>query len=330
METKDKKLQTGLRTVLLVLVIVNVVIVVLLAILSPTFLSYANISAVLRRMSELNMLAIAETFVFISGGFDLSIGAIMAVSGMIVGQLYAGGLPFIVGLIAGIAAGAVAGAVNGLLIVKLRLQPFVVTLATMTIMRSVVYGVLRGNTISDLPAWYLRIGEIYIIKLPLLFLFMIIVAVVAALILRKTKMGRNIFAIGGNENASFISGVRVKRVKYFVYIFSGVVCALAGIMHTIRIRAAYPDAGLNVPLQVVTAVLIGGTLITGGKGSIIGTTLGVLAMFLLTNGFSLLGLVRYWEQVALGVILIYVVGREGINAMIMQLFHKRKKIPRSG
>jgi len=223
-----------------------------------------------------------------------------------------------------LASGVAVGALNGFLVVALRLQPFIVTLATMSIVRSVVYGLLKGNVLSDLPERFLDLGYVYVLKLPLLFLVVVAVAMLAIVLLRRTVVGRRIFAIGGNERTAFLSGVHVERMKYLVYALSGLISALAGLMYTARIRAVVPDMGVTSPLEVVTAVLIGGTAITGGKGSVFGSLLGILAMYLLLNGFNLLGLNPFWQVIILGVILIYVVGQENIVRGLQAFFRRRK------
>lgn len=317
--------RSGSWQVLVVLGAVNVVIMGLLTALSPTFLSYGNLSAVLLRMSELAMLAIAETIVLIAGGFDLTIGAVMALSATVFGTLHVAGLPFPVILILALVSGIAVGVLNGFLVVALRLQPFIVTLATMSIVRSVVYGLLRGSVLSQLPEPFLELGYVFVLKIPLLFLVVVLTAVLAIVLLRSTVIGRRIYAIGGNERTAFLSGVHVNRVKYLVYALSGFISALAGLMYTARIRAVVPDMGITSPLEVITAVLIGGTAITGGKGSVFGSLLGILAMYLLLNGFNLLGLNPFWQVIILGVILIYVVGQENIMLGLRTFLSRRAR-----
>jgi ribose transport system permease protein len=304
--------RSGQLKIIFILTGVNILIIAVLTYLSPTFMTYGNITAVMTRMSELGMLAIAETIVLISGGFDISIGAVMALSGAILGTLHVMGLPFYLSIIIALAAGIAVGFLNAVLVVNLRLTPFIVTLATMSIVRSVVYALLKGNVLTELPESFLNLYYVYVLKLPLLFVILVATAVIMAIMLKKTILGRRIYAIGGNEKTAYVSGVYVKRIRYFVYCLSGFICALAGLLFTARIRAVIPDAGLNAPLEVITAVLIGGTTIYGGKGSILGSLLGILAMYLLLNGFSLLGLNPFWEVIILGIILIVVIGQEGI------------------
>jgi ribose transport system permease protein len=316
--------RSGQLKIIVILVGVNIFIMAVLTYLSPTFMTYGNITAVMTRMSELGMLAIAETIVLISGGFDISIGAVMALSGAVMGTLHVMGVPFYLSIIIALGAGIAVGFLNAVLVVNLKLTPFLVTLATMSIVRSVVYALLRGNVLTDLPEAFLNLYYVYVFKLPILFVILIATAVIMAIMLKKTILGRRIYAVGGNEKTAFISGVYVKRIRYFVYCLSGFICALAGLLFTARIRAVIPDAGLNAPLEVITAVLIGGTTIYGGKGSILGSLLGIFAMYLLLNGFSLLGLNPFWEVIILGVILIVVIGQEGIINSFKASFSRRK------
>jgi len=313
----------GART-LIVLALVILVIIAALAVLSPTFLTPGNITDLLMRMSPLGMLAIAETIVLISGGFDLTIGVVMALSAAVLGVLSAARAPFGLALAAALASGVAVGVLNAFCVVQLRLQPFIVTLATMSIIRSIVYAMLKGNVLTDLPEGFLNLRYVSVLGVPLLFLVLAVAAALGIVLLRLTVVGRRIFAVGGNEKTSFLSGVFVNRVKYLVYCLSGFIAAFAGLLYTVRVRAVIPDTGINAPLEVVTAVLIGGTAIAGGKGSILGAMLGILAMFLLLNGFSLLGLNPFWEVIILGLILIYVVGQEGITRGLRLAFGKRR------
>jgi len=316
-------IRSGRLKIIFILIGVNIFIMAVLTYLSPTFMTYANITAVMTRMSELGMLAIAETIVLISGGFDISIGAVMALSGAVLGTMHVMGVPFYLSIIIALGAGIAVGFLNAVLVVNLRLTPFIVTLATMSIVRSVVYALLKGNVLTDLPEAFLNLYYMHVLKLPLLFVILAATAVIMAIMLKKTILGRRIYAIGGNEKTAFVSGVYVKRIRYLVYCLSGFICALAGLLFTARIRAVIPDAGLNAPLEVITAVLIGGTTIYGGKGSILGSLLGILAMYLLLNGFSLLGLNPFWEVIILGVILIVVIGQEGIIRSFKASFTRR-------
>jgi ribose transport system permease protein len=297
------------RTIL-VLVLVNLVLGAALASVSGTFLSSRNIENLALRMSELGMLAIGQALVIIAGGFDLSIGAVMALSPVVTSKLYEMGVPFWLALLCGIGTGALVGLVNAVLIARFRMQPIIVTLATMTIVRSVVYGLLRGRTATAFPDPFLDLVDASVLGVPMLFAAMLLLGLMAGLLLNFMPLGRSILAVGANPRTAALAGINVRNVVFFVYIACGVIAAIAGLTSTIRVQAATADAGLYAPLEVVTAVLIGGTLITGGRGSILGALLGVLTMLLLVNGSTLLKLSPFYQHIALGIILIVVVGQD--------------------
>jgi ribose transport system permease protein len=304
-----KRLPQTWRTVLL-LALVNIALVVVLASISGSFLNARNLENLALRMSEMGMLAIGQTIVIIAGGLDLSVGAVMALSPVVTSKLYEAGVPFWLAATGGIASGAAVGLVNGLLIARFRMQPIIVTLATMTIVRSVVYGLLRGRTATAFPDPFLDLVDVAILGMPLLFVAMVVLGLLAAGLLNFTALGKAVVAVGASARTADLAGIRVQRVLFFVYVVSGIIAALAGLTTTIRVQAATADAGLYAPLEVITAVLIGGTLITGGRGSVLGALLGVLAMLLLVNGSTLLKLNPFYQQIAVGIILIIVLGQD--------------------
>lgn len=299
-----------LTRTIIILLGVNIALVALLAALSGSFLTPRNFENLSLRMSEMGMLAIAQTLVIITGGLDLSIGAIMALAPVVTSKLYAMGIPFWLAVIGGIGSGALVGLVNAVLIARFKMQPIIVTLATMTIVRSLVYGLLRGRTATDFPDPFLDLVDVSVLGLPFIFVAMIVVALMAAGMLNLTALGRSIIAVGANARTADLAGIRVENVLFFVYIASAVIASIAGLTGTIRVQAATADAGLHAPLEVVTAVLIGGTLITGGRGSILGALLGVFTMLLLANGSTLMNLSPFYQQVALGIVLIAVIGQD--------------------
>lgn len=317
------KLPAGARTVLL-LIVLNAAIFALLAWASPHFATPRNLDNLMLRMSEMGMLAVGQTLVIVTGGLDLSVGAVMALAPVVASKLYGMGVPFWLAVAAGIGAGALVGLVNAVLIARFRMQPIIVTLATMTIVRSIVYGLLRGRTATDFPDPFLDLVDVRLAGIPGLFLAMLAVAVAGAVLLNLTPFGRALIATGANPAAAHLAGIRVQRVLMAVYVLSGVIAALAGLTSTIRVQAATADAGLYAPLEVITAVLIGGTLITGGRGSVAGALLGVLTLFLLVNGFTLMGLNPFLQQVVMGAILIAVIGQDRFRGFVML----RRRSPR--
>jgi ribose transport system permease protein len=279
------------------------------------------------RMSELSMLTLAQTLVMIGGGMDLTVGSVMALSGAIAGMLFRAGFNPATVLVCALLGGALVGFLNSFLVVHLKIQSFIATVATNTIIRSVVYLLLKGRVLSAFPKSYVSLGSSYVLGFPILFLAVIAIAVALHLLLRRTALGRSIYAAGANEQCAHISGIHVNYVKYFIFTMSGILSAIGGIMYTMRIGAIIPDAGLNSPLEVVTAVLIGGASVRGGKGSVLGSLLGILAMYVLLNGFSLLGLSSFWEVIMLGVVLIAIVGQGNKKQIVkMSRFSRRKAL----
>lgn len=305
----SRRLPSLLRTIAM-LVVVNLVLVAVLSSISGSFFTPRNIENLSLRISELGMLAISQTIVIIAGGLDLSIGAVMALSPVIASKLYEAGVPFWLAALAGIGAGALVGLVNAVLIARFRMQPIIVTLATMTIVRSIVYGLLRGRTATAFPDPFLDLVDLSLLGVPFLLVAMLVLALLAGGMLNLTPLGRAVIAVGANAATARLAGIRVERVLFAVYVASGIIAALAGLATTIRVQAATADAGLYAPLEVVTAVLIGGTLVTGGRGSVLGALLGILTMLLLVNGSTLMNLSPFYQQVALGVILIAVIGQD--------------------
>ncbi len=307
------------------LILFNVVLFVGLSILSPTFLTVRNMRSLMVRMSELAMLTLAQTLVLIKGGMDLTVGSAMALSGTIAGMLFKAGAPPIIAVLGALATGIVIGLLNGFLVVHLKIQSFIATVATNSILRSVVYLLLRGRVLSGFPKNYVLLGSKNILGIPLLFVLVIVFSVILQFFLRKSALGRSVYAVGANENCAHISGIDTNFVKYFVFTMSGLLSAIGGVMYTMRIGAMIPDAGLNSPLEVVTAALIGGASVKGGKGSVFGSLLGILAMYVLINGFNLLGLNPFWEVVLLGIVLIAIVGQSSMKKVVRMSRSTRRK-----
>lgn len=309
---------------LMVLIIFNVVLIIGLSFLSSTFLTVRNLQSLMLRMSELAMLTLAQTIVMICGGMDLTVGSVMALSGTIGGLFFKSGADPFFSILCAILVGTVIGAVNGFLVVHMKIQSFIATVATNSIIRSIVYLLLKGNVLSSFPKPYIAFGSHRLLGFPLLFLIVLFIALGLNFVLRRTTLGRQLYAVGANEKCAHISGIRINWVKYFAFTISGLLSAVGGIMYTMRIGAIIPDAGLNSPLEVVTAVLIGGASVRGGKGSIFGSLLGILAMYLLINGFSLLGLNSFWQVIVLGIALISIVGQGSRQKVVkMSRFSRR-------
>ena len=264
----------------------------IVSILSPSFLSTKNIFNILRQTS-VNAIIIAAgmTFVILTGGIDLSVSSILAISGAICASLLVSGQNIVIAIVISILIGAVVGFLNGFVISKGKLQPFIATLATMTILRGLTLVFTDGKPITlgsgDLAINFGKIGGGEIFSIPTPAIIMIVVFLVCAYILNSTKMGRYTYALGSNEEATKLSGLNTDKIKIWVYTISGILSALAGVIITSRLYSAQPTAGTGYELDAIAAVVLGGTSLTGGKGKITGTIIGALIIGVLSNALNI-------------------------------------------
>nr|WP_254450410.1 ABC transporter permease [Cohnella herbarum] len=278
--------------------------VIILSLVSDTFLTVTNLMNVLRQVSINGILAIGMTFIILTAGIDLSIGSLMAVAAVIATSIVAHD-PGAVGLalIAGVAASGILGGVSGTMSAKLNVAPFVATLAMMTIARGIALIYTNGRPIVVSSEPFKFLGQGYIGPLPVPVIIFVAVAAIMGVVLYKTKFGRYVYAIGGNENASKISGIRVGRIKIWVYVINGFLAGLAGILLSSRISSGQPNSGMGYELDAIAAVVIGGTSLFGGRGSLLGTIVGVLIIGIINNGLNLMDVSSYWQQIIKGLII---------------------------
>lgn len=286
-----------------------ILLIIVVSILNPSFLDLSNLLNLLRQISINGLIAFGMTFIILTGGIDLSVGSILALSSAFIALMITSGVDPIIALIIGVLIGFVLGAVNGLLVTKGNMAPFIATLATMTIFRGLTLVITDGNPITNLGDSYLfqLFGKGYFIGIPVPAVTMIIVFVILLIILQKTTFGRHTYAIGGNEVPAKISGIKVNKIKILIYGISGLMSALAGGILTSRLNSAQPTAGTSYELDAIAAVVLGGTSLTGGKGRIVGTLIGVLIIGVLNNGLNLLGVSSFYQQVVKGVVILIAV-----------------------
>lgn len=282
------------------------VLCIIFSVVSEEFLSLTNISNIIRQVSINGILAVGMTFVILTGGIDLSVGSVMALTGTIMaGMMINVGLPPLAAVLVGIILGAVIGYINGAFTAYARIPAIIVTLAMMEIARGAALLYTGGYPLSGLPASYSFIGQGYLFGvIPMPAVIMIIVFVVAYIILNHLPLGRYIYAIGGNEEAVRLSGIKVKRIKASVYLISGITAGIAGAIMSSRLSSGQPMAGEGYELDAIAAVVLGGTSIAGGRGHIFGTLLGALLLGVLSNGLNLLGVSPYVQRVLKGAIII--------------------------
>jgi ribose/xylose/arabinose/galactoside ABC-type transport system permease subunit len=280
---------------------------ILLSILSPHFLSVSNLRNVLEQTAINAVVAVGMTFVIVSGGIDLSVGSIVAFSGVLLASALAAGAPAPAAIAAGVAAGALCGLANGLLVTRGRLPPFIATLGMMSVARGAALVFTEGRPISGFDTGFRSLATGRVLGLPTPVLVVALVYAAAHLLLTRTRFGRYVYAIGGNEEATRLSGVAVRFHKTMVYVLCGTTSALAAVLLTSRLNSAQPIAGMMYELDAIAATVIGGTSLLGGSGSLGGTLVGALIMGVLRNGLNLLGVSSYLQQIVIGAVIIVAV-----------------------
>lgn len=284
-----------------------VALIVALALLSPAFLTPENLLNVARQVSINAIIAAGMTFVILTAGIDLSVGSTLALAGAIMAGVLKGGAAIAAGLLTGLAVGAGFGIINGLAVAYGRVAPFIVTLATLTIARGLTLVYTGGRPISDLGAAFDWLGEGDLFGIPLPVIIMALVFVTSYVVLSQMVVGRYVYAIGGNAEAARLSGVDVKRYTVLVYGLSGLLAAVSAVILTARLDSAQPTAGSGYELDAIAAVVLGGTTLMGGEGSIGGTLLGAFLIGVLNNGLNLLDVSSFYQQVVKGIVILLAV-----------------------
>ena len=293
--------------------------VAVFSLLAPQFLSIDNLVNVALSIAITGILAVGMTFVILTGGIDLSVGSVLAVAG-IVAAICAktlGDAGIFVGIIAAVLVGVLCGLFNGVTVSRFRVPPFVVTLAVLTIARGLAFIIadnFSGSTsVSELPAGFAFLGREKLLGLPVPVITMLIVFAIGWFLLRHTRFGRYVYAIGGNSEASFLAGINVKAVTTWVYVLNGFLVGLAGVTLASRLGAGLANAGMQYELDVIAAVVVGGTSLMGGKGSVVSTLFGAIFIGVLNNGLNLAGIDPYLQKVALGGVILLAVLADQIN-----------------
>ncbi len=285
--------------------------VLIISFLNPRFLTVSNFLNILRQTSINSLIAVGMTFVIITGGIDLSVGSSLALTGAVSAWLIIAGVHPLAVVLLTIGAGLFIGIINGVVISKGKTQPFIATLAIMTAVRGITLLVTNGRPLSlgheKNAEFFSKIGTGYFIGIPIPIFIMIFAFGVAYYVLKNTRLGRRIYALGGNEEASILSGVNVDKVKIAVYGISGMLAAIAGMVITARLNSAQPTAGTGYELDAIAAVVLGGTSLTGGVGSVLGTAVGVLIIGVLNNSLNLMNVSSHYQLVIKGVVILVAV-----------------------
>jgi len=284
------------------------ILIVYMAIANREFFTLNNFLNISKQSSVMGILAIGQTMVIIAAGIDLAVGSVMALTGCIIAvAIINGGVNPVVAVMIGIVGGILTGSLIGLIITKLKVQDFIATLGSLTAIQGFALLTSGGLPISGLPEGLLFIGNGSIARIPISFLVFVAVAIIGWVILRHTTFGRNVNALGGNREAAWVSGINVNRTKLLVYAFSGFCASIASVVMLGRLNSANALMGEGMELLSISAVVLGGTSLFGGAGSIGGTIIGVITMGTLSNGLNFLDISAFWQKVILGLVIISVV-----------------------
>ena len=311
MEEKNKGiLKKIFKTKEIGIILILIVLSVLIQLKNPIFLTYSNIIDVCRNTSYTLVIAVGMTFVLIAKGLDLSVGSLMALGGLISSLAMFYGVPILLAVLLGLLVGAAFGVVNAFCIVKLNIPAMIATLGSMYMARGLVLVITKGSPVFPLPEAFGNFGKGYFLGVPYVVLIALLLSIAAHLVLSRTTYGRKVYAIGGNPETAKFAGINVAMVTGSCYLISGVLAALSGILTAARMGSGQPSIGDGTEMTVITAVIIGGTSLNGGAGTILGTVLGALLMNVLSSGMNLVGISAYWQKFVMGLIIIIAVGAD--------------------
>ncbi len=302
----------GFQTALILLLMV-----IIMSFLSPAFLTSRNLINIVRQISIIAVIGMGVTFCIITTGIDLSSGSVVAFAGVVAASFGGGEHPLIAAIFFGLLAGAAAGFLNGTFSALGGIPPFIATLGMMQAARGMALIYSDGRPVTGLSPTFTFIGGGYLFGVPVPILIMLAIGLVSHILLKKTRFGKYVYAIGGNRQAALVSGINVKKYLVLVYTYAGTLSAAAGIMLAARLAAGQPTAGVMYELDAIAAAVIGGTSLTGGIGTIPGTIIGALIMGVLNNGLVLLNVSPYAQQVVKGAIIV--------AAVLLDTYQKRQK-----
>lgn len=301
------------------LLIIFLIMCIVLSILTPTFLLPANLRNVMIQIAINALIGVGMTYVILIGGIDISVGAVVGLSGIVVTAIIKGMSDpsvftcVIVSLAVSVVVGAFCGGINGIAITRFKIPPFITTLGMLSIARGLAFVYTQSKPIFNLPDSFSWIGQGYVWIFPVIVIVMVLVIVISHIILDKTVFGRHIYAVGSNPNVAKLSGINVNRITIAVYVICGVLSALAGVTLASKLAVGQPSAGTSYELLAIAAVVMGGTSMSGGKGNMINTVFGLLTIGVINNGLSLLQVSSYWQGITMGLIILVFVAIEQIS-----------------
>jgi ribose transport system permease protein len=295
------------------LVILIIIIGLALQVITGRFFTTPNLNAISLGFATSAIIVIGMTMALVSGGFDLSVGSVFAMGGVVAATALRAELPIPIAMLCGIGAGMLAGLINGLLITKVQINPFITTLGMMGIARGVSLAVTEGTIIAGLPREFYVFGQGRTLDIPNLILIALLMILIGDVLMRRSAAFRQIYYVGGNDEAARLSGINVDRVRIAVFMMSGLLAALAGVLSVSRFTVADPGAGMGEELRIIAACIIGGCTLRGGKGTVLGGLLGLIFVGFINNGMILLRVPVYWQQLSMGVVLLLAVGFDTLS-----------------
>lgn len=301
------------------------------SVVNPRFLSLQNSQSILLQVADLGLVALPLALIIMSGSIDLSVGSVASVSAIISAMTMTATGNWPLGFAAGLAFGALAGAINGALIAFLKLNPLVVTLGFLSVWGGLALFLVDGATVAGLPAEFRALGSFKILGVPIQIVILVVVIALCWFLLNRRPFGREVLAIGGNERAAFLMGVRVRSVRMRLFVLTGILAALAGIMLSAKLQAATPTAGVGMEVQALTVVLLGGVAFEGGVGRISGVVLGLLFVGVLRNGLVIAGVSQFLQTILIGLTLVIAVALDSsiqriVRARWTRIVKKRQAI----
>lgn len=303
-DLRDGKLRSSLNSLSRILTLL--LLSVLIAFLNPNFLKLTNLVNILRQASPQIIAAIGMTIVLLTGGIDLSVGSTMTVASVVTGYFLTqvGSFPWQLAAVAGLAAGAAIGLLNGLMIAKIRLPAPIATYGMLWFGRGLSFALMGANPFYDFADGFRKFGRGYWLGIPIPICVMVVIVIIMVFLLRATVFGRRVYAVGSNANAAKASGIRSDRILILVYVLSGLLAALAGLLLTARLNAVDQDIGEPYLLPALASPIMGGTSMAGGEGTVGGSIIGSLIMVVILNGMNLLNISSLWQQLAIGVVML--------------------------
>ena len=306
--------------------VILLILIAVMSSISPVFFTADNITNVIRQVAYSAILGAGYTLVLSSGQFDLSIGTMVGLVGVIMGKLLVGGVPVPFAILGGVLAGMAFSALNSTIVTVFNLPAFIVTLATMSVYKGATYIITKMVPISNLPASFISLGQGYLGSVPIPIFIMVFMVAVMYIILTRTKFGRHSLAMGGNSEAARVSGINISWVRLRVYMTMGVYVAIASVVLTARSASAQIAAGQNTELDAIAAVVLGGTPMSGGHANVFGTFFGCLIVGVVNNGLNLTGVDSNWQIIAKGLLILFAIILDVVSTRIFASISKKKNV----